>query len=105
MSYSEAFNPPTAVQILGIGSMIAPNPNIEPEKAKGYEIGLKQRLSHWGNLELSYFDTNYDNLITSAKKDGIIGFTISIKPKSKDAKLNLKCMLRIGLCFIPHIQT
>ena len=92
MSYSEAFNPPTAVQISGIGSVIAPNPNIEPEIAKGYEIGLKQRLSRWGNLELSCFDTNYDNLMTSAKKDGIHNRFYNInkaKVKGCEAKLEM----------------
>lgn len=73
-SYTEAFNPPSAVHMLGIGAMIAANPDIKPEKAEGWEVGLKQRLSRWGNFEFSYFDTDYKDRITSQRRDGVRRF-------------------------------
>ncbi|MFC2491954.1 MAG: TonB-dependent receptor plug domain-containing protein [Campylobacter curvus] len=39
------------------------NPNLRPEKSKGYEVGLKQRFGEWGKLEASYFRTKYKDMI------------------------------------------
>jgi len=69
-SYTEAFNPPSAVQMLG-NAFIDPNPDIKPEKAKGWEVGLKQRLSRWGNFEFSYFDTDYTDMLAVQSKYGM----------------------------------
>lgn len=63
-SYSEAFNPPAAWHMLG-NAFVAANPDVKPEKAKGYEVGLKQRIIEWGNFEISYFHTNYKDMISS----------------------------------------
>ena len=59
-SWSEAFRTPTAFE------RYDPrwgNPDLGPEESEGWEIGLKQRIRQWANLEFSYFDTEYKNLI------------------------------------------
>ena len=61
-SYSEAFKAPNAVQLCcPIG-----NPDLKPEEAEGWEIGLKQRIGTWANLELNYYDTEYNEKIVVA---------------------------------------
>jgi iron complex outermembrane receptor protein len=58
-SYSESFNTPNSVQYFSPWG----NPDLKPEEAEGWEVGLKQRISQWANLDFSYFETDYDNLI------------------------------------------
>ncbi|MCK4390273.1 MAG: TonB-dependent receptor [Desulfobacterales bacterium] len=68
-SYTEAFNPPNAMQLHG-PAWLGSNPNLEPEETEGWEYGLKQRLSRWAYAEFSYFDVDYENLIKSAATPG-----------------------------------
>lgn len=62
-SYSEAFNPPSANHLFGYINWADPNPNIKPERTKGTEFGIKQRILEYASLELSYFDTRYKDKI------------------------------------------
>lgn len=64
-SYSESFNTPKGVQRY-IPYPFGGNPDLDPEKAKGWELGLKQRFGTWANLELSYFQTDFEDLIRLA---------------------------------------
>ncbi len=61
-SYSKSFKTPTAAQRY-LPAFLGGNPDLEPEEAKGWEIGLKQRIKTWANLEFSYFQTDYTSLI------------------------------------------
>ena len=61
-SYSESFRTPTASERY-LPGWLGGNPDLDPEESEGWEIGLKQRISRWANLEFSYFETDYDNLI------------------------------------------
>ena len=61
-SYSEAFLTPTAAQRY-LPGYLGGNPDLNPEKSEGWEIGLKQRISTWANLEFNYFETDYEDLI------------------------------------------
>lgn len=60
--YSKAFNTPSALKRY-LPKFWGGNPELNPEKAKGYELGLKQRISDWGNLEFSYYNTKYKDQI------------------------------------------
>lgn len=60
--YSKAFNTPTAPQRY-LPKFLGGNPDLNPEKSKGYEIGLKQRFGDWGNFEASYYNTDYTDQI------------------------------------------
>ena len=59
-SYSEAFRTPYGYELY---SPWAGNPDLEPEEAEGWEVGLKQRVGLWANLEFSYFESDYTNKI------------------------------------------
>lgn len=61
-SYSEAFKTPTASERY-LPGFLGGNPDLDPEKSQGWEIGLKQRIATWANFEMSYFQTDYENLI------------------------------------------
>ena len=61
-SYSKGFRTPGAPARF-LPGFLGGNPDLEPEKSKGWEIGLKQRISKWANIETSYFETDYTNLI------------------------------------------
>jgi len=55
-TYGKAFRAPT------IEKLYHPNygtPDLKPEKSDGWEIGIKQQISHWANLEFSYYDSDY----------------------------------------------
>jgi outer membrane receptor protein involved in Fe transport len=69
-SYSEAFLTPTAAQRY-LPGYLGGNPDLDPEKSKGWEIGLKQRISTWANLEFNYFETDYEDLITKMLVDPV----------------------------------
>jgi vitamin B12 transporter len=80
-SYTEAFNPPNAMQLHG-PDWIGANPNLKPEETKGWEVGLKQRLSRWAYAEFSYFDVDYDDMI-GHPSGGIPGVTTMLENIAK----------------------
>ncbi len=69
LSYSKAFNTPSAWQRFA-PDRFGGNPSLDPEHAKGWEIGLKQRISTWANLESSIFKTDYKDLIRPKAVEG-----------------------------------
>lgn len=61
-SYSSSFKTPSANERF-MPDYLGGNPNLNPEKSKAYEFGIKQRLSSWGKIEASYFNTKYKDMI------------------------------------------
>lgn len=61
-SYNEAFKMPPA-NYLYLPTAMGGNPDLEYEESEGWEIGVKQQISYWGEFGLSYFHTDYENLI------------------------------------------
>ena len=59
-TYSEGFRAPYGYELY---ADFAGNPDLEPVESEGWEVGLKQRMSYWANLEASYFETDYTNNI------------------------------------------
>lgn len=68
-SCSESFRTPTSPEKF-LPKFLGGNPDLNPEKSKGWEVGLKQRFSKWGNLELSYYETDYEDLIRLIRLPG-----------------------------------
>lgn len=98
-SYSEAFNPPSAAFLIGVGSFVQGNPNLKPEKAKGIEVGVKQRIGYIANVEMSYFDTDYTNMISTRFVGGrVIPLNIAkAEVKGIEAKLELYPLPWLGI--------
>lgn len=74
--YTEGFRAPP-VEDVNIGFELPrfryraiPNPDLESETSRGYELGLR-RFSDHGRLALTWFDTRYDDLIESRARIGV----------------------------------
>ncbi|MUM78821.1 TonB-dependent receptor [Pseudodesulfovibrio sp. F-1] len=61
-SYSEAFKTPPA-NYLYMPAAMGANPDLKNERSEGWEIGIKQDISHWASFSLSYFKTEYHDRI------------------------------------------
>jgi vitamin B12 transporter len=66
-AYGEGVRAPSFAQLIGDGGIgfVTANPNLRPERADSWEIGLDQSLAG-GRAELgvTYFHTRFDDLIT-----------------------------------------
>ena len=57
--YSTSFSPPQANDLYGVWG----NPDLKPEKADSWEVGLITSPNEIMNLRLTYFDTTFEDLI------------------------------------------
>lgn len=67
-SYGRGFRIPAVAEIfvtldLGGGFATLPNTGLKPETSNSYELGISQRLSNIGSLDVAAFGTRYNNLI------------------------------------------
>ncbi|PVY55325.1 hemoglobin/transferrin/lactoferrin receptor protein [Simplicispira sp. 125] len=66
--YSAGFRAPDAGQVNGYYEnmaeqvVIIPNPNLKPEKSRGFEVGVRGRMERL-SLDVAAFTSNYSNLI------------------------------------------
>lgn len=62
--FSTGYAPPTALELYGIDGRTG-NPNLTSEKSENFEVGLKlYNDERTNNFQISYFYTNYENLIS-----------------------------------------
>ena len=72
--YSEGFRAPEPGQlndyfeltVPGSHVLIQPNPNLKPERSRGFELGARGRFEHL-NLDFTAFVNDYSNLIVDAE--------------------------------------
>jgi len=63
-SYGTAFRSPSFLDLYGQSAFYVGNPDLQPEEARGWDIGLDAWLAAGrGTLALTYFETEYDDLI------------------------------------------
>ena len=63
-SYGTAFRAPSFLDLYGESAFYEGNPDLEPEEAQGWDIGLDAYFGEGrGTASATYFDTHYDNLI------------------------------------------
>jgi vitamin B12 transporter len=63
-TYGTAFRAPSFLDLYGQSSFYVGNPNLKPEKARGWDGGVDYFLAgNRGVLSATWFDTRYDNLI------------------------------------------
>ena len=63
-SYGTGVKNPTLFELYGFGRNFFPNPNLQPEQSRGFDIGIEQSL--WDDrvlIDLTYFNSNITNLI------------------------------------------
>ena len=64
-TYGTAFRSPSFLDLYGQSSFYVGNPNLHPEKARGWDAGVDYFLAHnRGLLSATWFDTRFANLIT-----------------------------------------
>lgn len=65
-SYGTAFRSPSFLDLYGKSAFYTGNPNLEPERARGWDAGVDYYLpSQRGTLSATWFDTDFTNLIAS----------------------------------------
>ena len=89
-NYGEAYRIPNALECLGFQGggfgPTDPNPNLKPERARGYDVGFE--IKHKSlRIGLSYFETQYKNKITKVD-DG--GWPVTSQYINADGKIWLK---------------
>jgi len=83
-AYGTGFKAPSLFQLFGhtpnnFGSEFKGNPDLDPETSKSWEIGLEQ--SFWKNkvnIDLTYFRTDIEDLITTVFLPGFNSTTINL---------------------------
>ena len=65
-SYGTAFRSPSFLDLYGQSAFYVGNPNLRPERARGWDTGVDWYLpSRRGTIGLTWFDTRFTNLIAS----------------------------------------
>ncbi len=65
-SYGTAFRSPSFLDLYGQSAFYVGNPNLRPEKARGWDAGVDYYLAqHRGVLSATWFDTDFTDLIAS----------------------------------------
>jgi len=65
-SYGTAFRSPSFLDLYGTSAFYVGNPNLRPEKARGWDAGADWYLANQrGTLSATWFDTDFTNLIAS----------------------------------------
>jgi len=66
-SYGEGVKNPTLIELFGFGLNFVPNGDLEPERSKGFDVGVEQRfLDGAASIDVTYFANRIDNLIQGA---------------------------------------
>ncbi|WP_051631071.1 TonB-dependent receptor [Afifella pfennigii] len=71
-SYGTGVKNPTLFELYGFTNTYRGNPSLQPEEAKGFDIGVTQAL--WGeiaSLDVTYFNQEISNLITGSGQTSI----------------------------------
>ena len=82
IKHSIGYAPPTALDLYGFGPWYSGNPNLLAEESKSYEVGFNYNSTEKNYLGLTYFYTDYENLIIgmtpqNIKETSTNGFEIS----------------------------
>lgn len=74
--YGEGFKMPTAEQMFlsNPGSRLLPNPDLQPEYVKAFELGLRKEFDR-GVIGVTAFKSDYDNFIKSFEPVTVAGTT------------------------------
>ncbi len=66
-SYGTGVKNPTLSELFGYGPNFVPNPNLRPERSKGWDIGVEQRLlDDRMSVDVTYFENRITDLIQGA---------------------------------------
>ncbi|NDC60376.1 MAG: TonB-dependent receptor, partial [Alphaproteobacteria bacterium] len=93
-SWGEGFKAPAIFQLIGDGQFVAPNPNLRPERAKGWDAAL---FGEWfdgrASGEIGYFRLDSRDLIGF----GTIGYVNVARAKSEGLEASVRVRLAPSL--------
>ncbi|MAL86587.1 MAG: hypothetical protein CMI23_09580, partial [Opitutae bacterium] len=69
LKHSIGYAPPTALDLYGFGPWYPGNPNLVAEESKNYEVGFNYNYTEKNYWGLTYFYTDYENLIDSTPQN------------------------------------
>ena len=96
-SYGTGVKNPSLFELFGFDSTFVPNPDLTPEKSKGWDMGVEQRfLGDRLSVDLTYFNNRITDLIlfTGLTVDNQDGTT-----KIHGLELGIKASIMTGLTF------
>ena len=69
VKHSIGYAPPTALDLYGFGPWYPGNPNLVAEESKNYEVGFNYNSTEKNYWSLTYFYTDYENLIDTTPQN------------------------------------
>ena len=96
-SYGTGVKNPTLFELFGFGPNFVPNPNLGPEKSKGWDIGVEQDfLGDRLSVDVTYFSNRITDLIQGA---GNTAVNLQGASKIQGVELTAKARIAEGLTF------
>lgn len=98
-SYGTAFRTPNLLELNG-GPFEAGNPNLSPERSKGWDLGITQSFGDDVSLNLTWFENDVENLIVD--RFGAAPFNTAGEGKASGLELGLEGQagsIRYGLAY------
>ena len=62
-NYAQGFRAPTFNELFALGQLFGSNANLKPVRSQNYEVGVKTKVSTWGEAAVTLFQTNVRNEI------------------------------------------
>lgn len=96
-SYGTGVKNPTLFELFGFGPTFIPNPNLQPEESRGWDIGLEQSfLDDRFIVDVTYFNNRITDLIQGA---GNTAINLDGKTKIRGVEVTAKANIAEGLTF------
>jgi vitamin B12 transporter len=91
LSYGTGVKNPTLFELFGFGPNFVPNPNLKPEKSRGWDIGVEQSiLGDRMTVDVTYFNNRITELIQGAGNTAVnLGGTSKIQGMEVAAKAEI----------------
>lgn len=94
-SYGTAFKAPTLAQLYENSAWVAGNPDLDPEKSRGWDLGVEQSfLGDRLQLAATWFENRFDNLISTRWNDTIFQYEYLNIDEARSRGLELSLTLR-----------
>lgn len=62
-NYSQGFRAPTFNELFSLGQLFGSNANLKPVRSQNYEVGMKTKISTWGEAAVTLFHADVRNEI------------------------------------------
>ncbi|RMD61706.1 MAG: TonB-dependent receptor [Alphaproteobacteria bacterium] len=99
-SFGTGVKNPTLFELFGFGPTFVPNPDLEPEKSKGWDIGIEQRFfDDRVFVDVTYFNNRITDLIQGA---GNTAVNLTGTTRIQGLEISARATLATDLTFTGH---